>query len=57
MVLPVHRLGKDSHDPGTIYLTFLARYILSQVSACPSTFFAAISIGTAWEQLMDIPQV
>ena len=29
MVLPGHRLGKDGHNPGTIYLTFLARYILS----------------------------
>ena len=29
MVLPGHRLGKDGDNPGTISLTFLARYILS----------------------------
>jgi len=57
MVLPGHRLGEDSHDPRAVYLTFLARYFLSTVSACPSTLFATISAGTAWEQLMDIAQV
>lgn len=46
-----------SYNSVTIYIAFLAGYILSQVSARPSTFFVTISDGTAWEQLMDISQV
>lgn len=56
MVLPGHRLGKDGHEPGMVYLMFFACYILSQVSACPSTSCVTISVGTAEEQQMDTSQ-